>query len=193
MKVQLGIGGSATAAATLCDLDFTQCSEGAYVLSNTSEPGSSTLVSGFRRVTVDSDHSVDRSGNVRCLLRVRVRVPLTSYNVNGVVVTNVPEMQLHVVLNVPKVMASALQGTLATSDQTDPTSSGDAQTVAIKAVAEAISLLASVMTNQPANYTFVKNGLHLSPFFKGIMGVCPMDYQSGDYGSVRVLPPPARS
>lgn len=193
MKIQLGKGGTASAAATLIDMVLTQCASGAYELTNQDEPGSSGVFAGFRRTTVDADHTVDKSGNVRVLIRVRVKVPLSSYNVNGTVVTNVPELQLHMVLNVPKVMASALQGTLVTGTTTEPYTTDDAQQVAKISVAEAIAVLTALASNQPINYTAVANGLFSSPFFKGVMGVCPLDYQSGDYGTVRVLPPPARS
>lgn len=192
MKVQLGINGSSSSAATLVDMEFTQCADGAYVLSNKTEPGSSTQQNAFRRTTVQADLQSTKSGDVRVLLRAKVRVPLASYNVNGTVVTNVPELFIHTILTVPKVVASALLGTLTTSVN-DSLDVDPAQEVAQRAVAEAVSILATLMTGQPTNYTFVRTGLQMLPLFKGILGVCPLDYANGDYGSTRVLPPPARS
>jgi hypothetical protein len=194
MKIQLGTGGTASTAATLKDLELEPCAEGAYLLTNQlvfdSEPRTAIC-----RFTIDGEHTTARSGDARVLVRVRCKVPLSSYNVNGTVVTNVPEFQVHAVLTVPKVVAAALQGTLTTVGQDSEGDPGDsAQTVASAAIAQAISMLATLLTNQPANASYVSQFLSSgSPFFKGIMGVCPVNYATADYGQTRVLPPPARS
>lgn len=193
MKIQLGVDGSASAAATLADMEFQQCADGAFQLSNTQEPGSSSVEDAVRRIIVDGERKTSGNGDVRVLLRVKTRVPLASYNVNGTVVTNVPEIQVHTVLTLPRVAAAALQGTLTTATSTRNTGTDIAQNEAKRVIAEAISLLATIMTNQPCNYSMVASGLMNSPFFYGVMGVCPLDYASGDYGLTRVLPPPARS
>jgi hypothetical protein len=194
MKVQLGTGGNASTAATLKDLELEPCAEGAYLLTNRlvfdADPKSAIC-----RFTIDGEQTTARSGDVRVLVRIRCKVPLSSYNVNGTVVTNVPEFQVHAVLTVPKVVAAAIQGTLTTVEQDSEGDPGEnAQIVARNAVAQAIAMLATLLTNQPANATYVAQFLTGgSPFFKGLMGVCPVNYATADYGTVRVLPPPQRS
>lgn len=192
MKVQLGRGGTASAAATLVDLEYQPCADGAYKLDNTLVSGTST--DAFRRFLIDADHTVNKAGDVRVLVRVKCRCPLASYNVSGVVVTNVPEFQVHAILTLPKVVVAALMGTLSTTpDNGEEVGVTPAQTMAQESVAEAIATLATILTNQPVNYTQVSGGLTSSPFFKGVMGVCPMNYATADFGTVRVLPPPQRS
>lgn len=192
MKVQLGTGGTASSAATLADLEFQPCAEGAFKLDQSLLSGQST--EAFRRFIIDGEHTVNKTGDVRVLVRVKCRCPLASYNVSGVVVTNVPEFQIHTVLTLPKVVVAALMGTLSTTpDSGEELGVTPAQTMAQASVAEAIAILATILTNQPANFTSVNSGLMNSPFFKGVMGVCPMNYATADFGSVRVLPPPQRS
>lgn len=192
MKVQIGKNGTASAAATLVDLEFQPCADGAFKLDNELISGSGT--DAFRRFIIDGEHTVNKNGDVRVLVRVKCRCPLASYNVSGVVVTNVPEFQVHAVLTLPKVVVAAMMGTLSTTpDNGEEVGVTPAQTMAQQSVAEAITVLATILTNQPANFTYVNAGMVSSPWFKGMMGVCPMDYATADFGTTRVLPPPARS
>lgn len=191
MKVQLGQDGSASAAATLLDRNYEPCAEGAYRLDPFDLAG--VWTSAFRRFLIDGEQTVNKSGDVRVLVRVKCRCPLASFNTSGVVTTNVPEFQVHTVLTLPKTVASALMGTLATPTRTEDLGTSSAQEIAQQSIAEAIATLATILTNQPANVTSVMNGLRSSPWFKGAMGVCPMNYATDDFGQQRILPPPQRS
>lgn len=194
MKVQLGVGGSATSAATLADLAFSPCADGAYELTSDLPDGETLSGNEVRRVIIDGEHTTAKSGDVRVLLRVKTRCPLSSYNVNGTVVTHVPELQIHTVLTLPKVVVAALQGTLTTNPGAgEQAGTNQAQFASKAVIAEAISILATMLTNQPCNYTKVLMALNSSPWFKGAMGVCPVNYTDDDFGRYRVLPPPARS
>jgi hypothetical protein len=121
-----------------------------------------------------------------------VKSPVSYYNTNGTIINSAPEITAHIVLKVPRLIANALSGTL-TSGVDDSQGGTQAQDKAVKAIVRALTYLCTIVTGQPINTTAMYTAIRSNPLFLGSIGVCPLDYLSGDYGTARVAPPPARS
>lgn len=189
MKVRMSTGGGVSTAPTLVIDDYRPCAEGVVLTTFRKSPGG-TDQSGLTTQIVDGATKQSKDGSVSVMLRVRVKTPVPQYNTNtGNTNVHTPEIQAHVVLRVPRIVALALSGAMPGSG-----SSSSLQypfDAAASAVSTALCTLMAVAANTPGNYTEVFGSLTASPLYFGTQGICPLDYLNGDYGTIRVAPPPA--
>lgn len=190
MRIQIGINGTSSAAATLVNADLRQGDGGAVLVTAKPSPGASSDALGFTQVRVTADKEASKDGSRRVYIRLNVKTPITQYNSNGTVNTSTPEVSAHAVVRVPSIVAKALDGAVATSSAAAGTVE-DPREQAEAALARALTYLATLMTGQPINYTYVKTSLKSNAVWPGLQDIAPLDFVSGTYGTSRVLPPPA--
>lgn len=190
MIIQIGANGNSTTAATLLASDFRPGDGGAVLVTAKPYPGASSDAQGFTQVKIESDKETSKDGSRRVVLRLKVKTPITQYNSNGTVNTTTPEVSAHAVVRVPSIVAKALDGTVATASSAVGTVE-DPKEQAEAALSRALVFLATLLTGQPLNYTYIKTSLKSNGVWTGLQGVAPLDFVSGTYGTSRVLPPPA--
>lgn len=192
MDIEIATSGSSTAAATLSIATFRQCEDGVVFIDNAYTPSGTPDPKATITTRIDGQTTATKDGGTSTVLRVKVRAPIAQYNQNGTVVNSLPEVKAHVVVQLPRLLANAVAGAVTTSVQ-DSLDTQEASQTAKEAIVRALAYLCAMITNEPVNFTKMYQGFTSSPFFMGALGICPLDYQNGDYGTTRVLPPPARS
>lgn len=192
MKIQIGINGNSSTAATLVQADFRQGDGGAALVTDKPSPGASSPAQGFTQIWVNADKETSKDGSRRVFIRINVKCPISQYNTNGTVNITTPEVQAHAVVRIPSIVAKALDGAVATASSSLGTVE-DPKEQAEAALSRSITYLATLLTGQPVNYTYVKSALQTNGVWNGLQGMAPFDFLSGSYGSTRVLPPPSPS
>lgn len=193
MDIELAKNGTASTAGALVVNSFRQCEGGVVFVDSATLPGGTTSTTAPLNISVvDGQTQPTRDGGSSTVIRVRVKMPISYYNTNGTIINSVPEIVAHTVLKVPRLIANALSGTL-TNDVDDTHGGATAQQTATRAVVRALAYLSTIVTGQPIDVTALEAAMRSNPLFLGAIGVCPLDYLAGDYGTTRVVPPPARS
>lgn len=191
LTVHVSSGGTAAAAGTDTALAFRKCEDGSVYIPSvgtfapfyTGEvnlPGSAVAY-----ITASSEKA--KSGTVRVLLRVRVSVPVTNTNASGNYTVQNQEITLHTVLAMPAAFVNALRGGYAIADA----SVASPVDAAKSALAAAVALMVSVLTNQTIDVAGFASDLTTLPLYLGALGVCPLNEDAGTYGTTWLRPPVA--
>jgi hypothetical protein len=191
MTVTVASGGTTSAAGTASQLAFRRCEDGTVFVPNvgTFAPFYTGSVSlpGSVVAHVRASSEKTKSGVVRVLLQVKVSVPVTNTNANGNYTVSSQEITLHCVLAMPANFVNALRGAYAIAD----TSVASPVDAAKSALVGAISMMVSVLTNQTVDAAALATELTTLPIYQGALGVCPLNEDSGSYGTTWIRPPSA--
>jgi hypothetical protein len=191
MTVTVASGGTTSAAGTASQLAFRRCEDGTVYVPNvgTFAPFYTGTVSlpGSVVAHVRASSEKTKSGVVRVLLQVKVSVPVTNTNANGNYTVSSQEITLHCVLAMPANFVNALRGAYAIAD----TSVASPVDAAKSALVGAISMMVSVLTNQTIDAAALATELTTLPIYQGALGVCPLNEDSGSYGTTWIRPPSA--
>lgn len=191
MDISVSTGGTNTTAGTESKLAFRRCSEGSVFVPSTLGTfapfyTSATPLAGAALINVTALAEKGKGGTHRVLLRVKVRVPITNTNANtgNVTVAN-QEITLHVVLSASTPFVRALMGEYAIADSTIASPKEAAES----GVLAAIAALVSILTNQTVDVAGLKSDLSSLPIYSGLLGICPLNEDSGAYGTTWLRPP----
>lgn len=191
LTVHVASGGTAAAAGTDTALAFRKCEDGSVYI-----PGVGTFapfytgavnLPGSAVAYISASSEKVKSGTTRVLLRVRVSVPITNTNASGNYTVQNQEITLHTVLAMPAGFVNALRGGYAIADAT-VASPVDA---AKSALAAAVALMVSILTNQTVDVAGFASDLTTTPLYLGALGVCPLNEDAGVYGTTWLRPPVA--
>lgn len=191
LTVHVASGGTAAAAGTDTALAFRKCEDGSIYVAGlgTFAPFYTGAVnlpgSAVAYITASSEKV--KSGTTRVLLRVRVSVPITNTNASGNYTVQNQEITLHTVLAMPAAFVNALRGGYAIAD----TSVASPVDAAKSALAAAVALMVSILSNQTVDVAGFKSDLSTSPLYLGALGVCPLNEDAGTYGTTWLRPPVA--
>lgn len=189
LTVHVATGGTTAAAGTDSALAFRKCEDGSVYIAGvgTFAPFYTGTVnlpgSAVAYVTASSEKA--KSGTTRVLLKVRVSVPITNTNASGNYTVQNQEITLHTVLAMPAGFVNALRGGYAIADA----SVASPVDAARSAIAAAVALMVSVLTNQTVDVAGLLTDLSTSPLYLGALGVCPLNEDTGVYGTTWLRPP----
>lgn len=191
MTVTVASGGTTSAAATASQLAFRRCDDGSVYVAGvgTFAPFYTGVVNlpGAAVAHITASAEKVKSGSTRVLLRVRVSVPITNTTAAGNYTVQNQEITLHTVLAMPAGFVNALRGAYAIADSSVASPVDAAQS----AIAAAVALMVSVLTNQTVDVAGLKSDLSTLPLYQGALGICPLNEDSGTYGTTWLRPPSA--
>lgn len=194
MKVIMASGGSTSQAGVATEVELRRCEDGTVHVydQGTLEPAlpivQDTLkdLPGTAIMRVSASAEKAKSGTTRVLLKVRLQVPITNVaNASGNMTVTNQEISLHVVAAMPAAFVNALRGAYAVADN----SYASPKEAAKAAVMTGIGALVAVLTNQTIDLTDLNADLTSLPIYQGMLGVCPLNEDTGEYGTSWPLPP----